>query len=142
MTPGHHDDLKHRHDALLDAIDEHPLHRGDVLDQAGHDVAGRAVVEPRKRERLDVCVEVAAQVVNHPLLEDVVEDDAHRVQAVLANKRRESNPDVGQEQLMLISADHIIDDQLSDGGKNNDQKRTDDGAGQRIAGESAGYRRT
>ena len=76
--------------ALLDAVDQYALDARHILNEAGHDVARRAVVEPCEREALDVCVEFAAEVENDALLEVVVEDDAKRVESVLCKERCEA----------------------------------------------------
>ena len=80
------DDLKDSDGALLDAVDEDALDGVDVLHDAGHDVAGGAVVKPAERQPLDVGVQVAAQVEDDFLLEAVVEQDADRVEQVAGNE--------------------------------------------------------
>ena len=67
---------------MLDTVDEHSLHVGHVLHQPGHDVSGRAVVEPREGEFLDPCVEIAPEIKDHALLEVVVEKDAQRIEQI------------------------------------------------------------
>ena len=79
--------------ALLDAVDEHALHVGDVLDDAGHDISGAAGVEPAQRQALDFRIEVRADVIDDFLLEDVVDVDAQRVEAVLGEEAEERDAD-------------------------------------------------
>ena len=80
---GHQDHLEERHHPLFDAVDEHPLHRSHVFHEPRHHVARGAVVKPADRQPLDVAVEVAPQIEDHPLLKGVVEPDAHGVGEVL-----------------------------------------------------------
>ena len=93
ITQHHHDDgdLKHRDDALLDAVDQDALDSGDILQNPGHEVARGPVVEPAKREQLDVGVKVAAQIEDDVLLEHVVEHDSGGVEHLLEEKGTQSH---------------------------------------------------
>ena len=81
------DDLQDGHEALLDAVDQHALHGGDVVDHAGDDVAGGALVVPAERQALERVIKIAAQIEDDFLLEGVVEADAQGVQAVATRRR-------------------------------------------------------
>ena len=99
---------------MLDAIDQHSLDACHILDEAGHDVARGAVVEPCEREALDVCVEFAAEVENDALLEVVVEDDAKGVETVLRKEGCEAEANEWQQEVGSVLTDDLIDDLLSD----------------------------
>jgi len=87
----HDDDLEHRDDPLLEPVDQHPLDRRNILEHAGHQVAGGAIIKPAQRQLLDVGVEVASQIEDHLLLEGVVHDDAERVEEILREKRHQAH---------------------------------------------------
>ena len=44
----HH--LQQGHEPLLDAVDQHALHRGHIFKQPGHKIAGGPIVEPAQRK--------------------------------------------------------------------------------------------
>ena len=104
------DDLQHGDDALLDAVDQHALHRGDVVDDARDDVARGALVVPAQRQALQRAVKIAAQIEDDLLLEGVVEADAQGVEPVLREERRHDDrgrraaagrPDAGSRTLSM-----------------------------------------
>jgi hypothetical protein len=64
--------LKHSPDSLLDAVDQYALNRSHVFKQPGHEIAGRAIVEPFERQQLNVRIKIAPKIEDHPLLKSVV----------------------------------------------------------------------
>ena len=62
-------------DALLDSVDQHALYRVDVLDHPRHQIASGAIVEPAQGQRLNVRIEITAQIEDHFLLKRVVQND-------------------------------------------------------------------
>ena len=123
-------DLEQRHHALLDAVDQDPLHGGHVFEQPGHHVAGGAVVEPADRQPLDVGVEVAADIEDHPLLKRVVEADAQGVGEVLDEKRPEGQQRE-PEQAVAPPDRHVADGQLGHLREDDHHQRHEDGAPER-----------
>ena len=109
------DQLDERDETEFDAVDEHPLHGGDVFHDARHDVAGAAGIEPVEREALDLPVEVRADVEDDVLLEVVVHEDPGAIQAVLEQiaGEREQNPHQELPVLLRIG-DDVIDHNLGD----------------------------
>ena len=95
-------DLENRDASLLDTVDEHPLHVGHVLHQPGHDVSGRAVVEPGQGELLDPCVEIAPEVKDHALLEVVVEKDAQRIEQIPGKESSQARKDERHQFLCVM----------------------------------------
>ena len=120
---------------MLDAVDEHALDIRHILDEACHDVAGGAVVEPGEGKPLDVRVEFAAEVENDALLEMVVEEDAGGVQAVLRDECGQAESEEGGEEFRPVLPDHIIHDPLCDRREDDNHERARDGAGERGEGE-------
>src|SRR5437870_13483052 len=80
----HH--LQDRDHALFDPINQHTLDRVHVFNHARHQVASGAIVEPAQWQQLNVRIEIAAQIEDHPLLKRVVQHDAQRVKSVLDRK--------------------------------------------------------
>src|SRR5436309_8681080 len=81
--------LQNGDDTLLDSVDQHSLHRVHVLDDARHQVARGAIVEPAQRQQLNVEIQVAAQIKNDFLLERVVQSNSQRIEKML-NKESDS----------------------------------------------------
>ena len=65
-------ELDHGDEAQFDAVDQHAFHGGDVFDDASHDIARAAPIEPAERQALEFLVQIRADIKNHPLLEMVV----------------------------------------------------------------------
>ena len=126
--------MENCHAALLDAVDEHAFDIRHILDEARHDVAGGAIVEPVEREFLDVRVKLAAQIEDHALLEVVVENNAQAVEAVLGEEGGEADRDERNQLLGPVLADDFIHDPLGHGGKDDHHQRACDRAEER--GES------
>jgi hypothetical protein len=139
------EDLKDGNDALLEAIDEHALDGGDVLQYAGHEIASGTIVKPAEGQLLDVGVEVAAEIEDDVLLEGVIEEKAEAVEEVLGDEAGKENPDVTPEELRVMCADDGIDDATGDPRKDDNHAGAGDGAqeGERgqdgIAPEIAEY---
>ena len=68
--------MKHGHDSLLDSVNQHALDRVHILQDARHQIARRAIIEPAQRQHLNVRVKIAAEIEDHFLLKGVVENDA------------------------------------------------------------------
>ena len=117
--------MQHGDDALLDAVDEHALHGGDVVDHAGDDVARGALVVPTQRQALQRAVEIAAKIEDDFLLEGVVEADAQGVERVLREKRRDDDEHIGQQQVGLVRNQDVVDDQTGDFGKDESGQRAE-----------------
>ena len=87
---GHEDkddgDLQQSYRSLLDAVDQNALHVGHILHEPGHDVARRAVVEPREGQHLDPGIEITPEVKDHPLLEVIIHQDTEAVQEILGEE--------------------------------------------------------
>ena len=79
----HNHDLQHRHQPLLDTINQHPLDRWNVLRHRGHDITSWPVIEPTKRKRLQPFVKVTAQIKNDFLLKGIVELNPQRIEQML-----------------------------------------------------------
>src|SRR4029077_18466185 len=102
------DHCQHGNDALLNAVDQHTLHRRHIFQQSRHEIAGGAIVEPTKRQELNVRIEIAAQVENHALLESVVQHEPQRVQSILKQggkhcEQRQRHQFLG----MMVVNDHV-----------------------------------
>src|SRR5437667_1726784 len=104
--------LQDRDHALLDAVDQDALDRVHVFQNARHQIARRAIVEPAQRQQLDMGVKIAAQVENHFLLESVVQQNPQRVERVLKKKRQRREQDQRQQFLRTMQPYHVIDDPL------------------------------
>ncbi len=108
--------LQQRDDALFDAIDEDAFHAGDVVDDAGDDVAGGALVVPAQGQFLERGVEVAAKIEDDGLFEGVVEADAEDIEAVAQEEGGDDEQDVGEELFRLLLGEDVIEDQAGDFG--------------------------
>jgi len=120
-------DLEDGDGALLDSVDQDTLHIGHVLDEAGHDVAGRPVVEPGEGKPLDPPVEIAPEVEDHPLLEMVVEQDAQRVEQILGKESCKAGQNQRQKLRRVMLAQHHVDHPRGDRGKDSNHQRSRDG---------------
>ena len=120
---------------MLNAVDQHALDACHILDEACHDVARRAVVEPGERETLDVCVKFAAEVENDALLEVVVEENAKRVEAALCQEGCEAESHERQKEVGAVLTNDLIDDLLRDRRKDNHHEGARYSAEERGKGE-------
>ena len=130
-----HDDLEHGDDALFDAIDEDALDGVDILEDAGHEVARRAVVKPAQRETLDVGIKVAAQVENDALLEDVVDVDAQGVEQLLEKEDAEAPQGQGRDASGVTAVADLVDHPLRQPGENDDGEGAEHGAKHHARGQ-------
>ncbi len=125
------EDLHEGDGPLLNAVDKDALDGVHVFQDASHNVARGAVIEPVQRQPLDVRIEIAAQVENDFLLEGVVQQNAQAVGEVLQEERAKPGEDERQKQRGLFSDDDFINDLLGDGWKNHDEQGGEHGAGNR-----------
>ena len=123
----HTDDAKQGDGPLLGAVDQHAFDCVYVFQDARHQIAGCAVVEVVDRQALQPRINVPAQVVDHVLLESVVDADAQAVEQVTQKKRAEQTEHDWREQRGFFLADHPVDDQP-------DQLRVGEREGQRKDG--------
>ena len=121
--------------SLLDAVDEDPLHGGDVLDHPGHDLSGAAAVEPAEGEALELLVEVGAEVIDDFLLKDVVEHDSEAIEAIPEQESAQRGPDEDQKEAPIAIRDDHIDEIPGDFWENDDRDCPEEGTGQLGAGE-------
>ncbi len=70
--PQHDHHLQQCDHPLLDPIDQHPLDRVHILQNARHQIARRAIIKPAQRQQLDMRIKIAPQIEDHLLLEGVV----------------------------------------------------------------------
>ena len=125
------EDLDQGHEAELDAIDEDSLHGGDVLDHPGHDVPGAAAVEPAQGKALELLVEVGADVVDDPLFEVIIEDNAGAIHPVAEEKGSEGEEDPEEELGVLFGiGDDFVEDVGGHIGKNDHRKSHQGGTDQ------------
>ena len=110
---GDDDDLEEGDDPAFDAVDQNPFYGSDILEEAGHDIAGGAIIEPGEGELLDVGVEVATEVKNDLLFEGIIEDDAEAVEGIADEKRGGGDEDESGEAVAAAGAD-VVDDDLGD----------------------------
>src|SRR5215471_1134707 len=127
----HHHDLQYRHGAFLDAADEDLLDRTHVLQNARHQIAGGTIIEPAQWQRLNVRIQISAQIENDLLLEGVIEQEAEIVQASL-NQQRESHDNKQREQTLgMMIVDDIVKSIFRRRRGNDHHDRADDRASQR-----------
>ena len=62
----------------------------------------RTRIEPSQRQTLDFLVEIGANVIDDPLLEVVIEDDAGAIQGVFEEKAPQSQQNPGHEVVELL----------------------------------------
>ena len=76
------------------AVDQHALHVSHVFHHPRHDVAGAPRIEPLERQTLDFFIKIRADIEDHLLLEDVVDENPQRIQAVFheESEQRQDNP--------------------------------------------------
>jgi hypothetical protein len=87
----------------MDALD-----RIDVLDDAGHQVAGGALVEVVDRQPLQPRIDITAHVIDHGLFQRVVDDNAQAVEDVAQQKGGDQGQDHGDEQVNAVLADDLV----------------------------------
>src|SRR5438094_9146448 len=97
---------------MLESINQYALDVVDVLDHARHQVAGGAVVEPAKRQQLNVRIKIAPQIEDDFLLERVVQNDPQRVECVLKKKYGSRYETQRQQLVRPIRPHDIIDDHV------------------------------
>jgi hypothetical protein len=122
----HDPDLEEGYRSLLDAVDQDALHIGHILDETGHDVPGCTIIEPRERQHLDPCVEIAPEVKDHPLLEVIIEQDTETVQKILGEEGCKTRHDQGNQLFRVMLLEDNLDDLLGDRWEDRDHQRPDD----------------
>ncbi len=135
------EDGEHGDKRLLHAVDKHALHAGDVVDHAGHDVAGRARIIPAQRQALEGEIEIAPQVEDDFLLEGVVDADAQRAERVLRQERHDDNQHIRQQEIGALGDQDVVDHEAGDFRENETGQRARDAGAERAeaqAGISAG----
>jgi hypothetical protein len=81
------DDAEHGNGPLFGAVDEDAFDGVDVLDDARHEVARGALIEITDREPLEMGVDIAAEIEDDILLEDVVDADAEAGEEIAEKER-------------------------------------------------------
>ena len=104
----HHHDLQYRHSAFLDAADEDVLDRAHVLQNARHQIAGSTIIEPAQWQRLNVRIEISAQIENYLLLEGVIEQETEIVQASLKQQHESDDNKQRKQTLGMMIVDDIV----------------------------------
>ena len=105
-------ELKDGYDSLFYSIDQHPLDRGHILEDAGHQIAGGAIIEPAQRQHLNVRVKITPEIEDHPLLKAVIENDADRIESVLDRESQGCDQDERGQTLWAVLIQDFIDDPL------------------------------
>ena len=123
----HTNDAEKGDGPLLRAVDQHAFDGVDVFEHAGHQIAGSTVVEIVDRQPLEPRINIAAHVVDHILLEFIVDADAQAVEQVPQQERGEQSEHDRREQRGLFFANHPVDHQP-------DQLRVGEREGQRQDG--------
>ena len=131
----HDEHLQEGDEALLDAVDEDPLHRGDILRHTCHHISGAPVVEPPHREPLDLAIQIRADVKDHLLFERIVQDDAERIEEVGRKKRPHREEGERDEPVEIALRDHFPRDRLRDSGEHDHQQGHEDRAGELGRGQ-------
>ena len=86
---GHYDhNLQQRDHALLDSVNQHALDRVHILNHPRHQIARGPIVEPTKRQQLNMRIQIAPQIEDYFLLERIVQHNPHRIESMLKQKRR------------------------------------------------------
>ena len=80
-------------------------------------------------------IQIAPQIENHPLFEGIVQNYPERVEAVLKQKRHESEQHQRQQFFRMMLAHDIVDDPFGHARENDHHQRADDGAPERAERE-------
>ena len=99
---------------MLGAVNEQALHGVHVLDDAGHEVAGRALVEPADGEALEAGVNIAAEVEDDLLLQLVVKADADAGEEFAEEKGADEQAHHGREAVGVLLGDDLVNDVLGE----------------------------
>ena len=103
----------------------------DVIVDAAHDLARRAVFKVADREALERGEHLAAQIVDDLLLQRIVETYAQRSGQVLPGLCEQEATDQPRQKRNLVLPDDIIDDQFHQPGRQELQRRRGPGRSKR-----------
>ncbi len=130
----HADNAQDGDGALLGAVNEQALHGVHVLDDAGHEVARGALVEPADGEALQAGIDVAAEIEDDLLLQLVVEADAEAGEEFPQEKGTDERGHDRGEAAGVLLRDDLVNDVLGELG-------VGEGGGEGEQGEGDGAER-